>query len=133
MGKAEEQQTQEPLWIAHAELASAPGHPFYEKLNELLEADARGGGEAYSPLPPAVCVFRSMWSGDSRGSGPVIPGEAVQDSAGKRSAFWLSPESWTTWRNPGPHGMESRPTSNGTMDHIQRNRGPYGTESVRPE
>ncbi|HUV97267.1 MAG TPA: transposase, partial [Acidobacteriaceae bacterium] len=39
MGKREDQQTQEPLWIAHTELASAPGHPFYEKLNELLEAE----------------------------------------------------------------------------------------------
>jgi transposase len=27
------------LWIAHTELASAPGHPFYQKLNELLEAE----------------------------------------------------------------------------------------------
>jgi hypothetical protein len=27
------------LWIAHAELASAPGHPFYQGLNELLEAE----------------------------------------------------------------------------------------------
>ena len=27
------------MWIAHTELASAPGHPFYQKLNELLEAE----------------------------------------------------------------------------------------------
>ncbi len=27
-----------PRRLAHTELASAPGHPFYEKLNELLEA-----------------------------------------------------------------------------------------------
>jgi transposase len=39
MGRREDQQEQEPLWIAHTELASAPGHPFYEKLNELLEAE----------------------------------------------------------------------------------------------
>ena len=39
MGKREEQQTQEPLWIAHTELASASGHPFYEKLNELFDAE----------------------------------------------------------------------------------------------
>jgi len=37
MGRRDEQQTQEPLWIAHTELASSPGHPFYEKLNELLD------------------------------------------------------------------------------------------------
>ena len=39
MGKREEQQKQEPLWIAHAELAAAPGHLFYEKLNELLDGE----------------------------------------------------------------------------------------------
>jgi transposase len=39
MGKREDQQKQEPLWIAHTELAAAPGHPFYEKLNELLDAE----------------------------------------------------------------------------------------------
>jgi hypothetical protein len=27
------------IWIAHTELASAPGHPFYQRLNELLEAE----------------------------------------------------------------------------------------------
>src|ERR1039458_1641842 len=26
-------------WIAHTELAAAPGHPCYQKLNELLEAE----------------------------------------------------------------------------------------------
>jgi transposase len=39
MSRREDQQKQEPLWIAHTELASAPGHPFYEKLNELLDAE----------------------------------------------------------------------------------------------
>jgi hypothetical protein len=29
MGKRKDQQKQEPLWITHAELAAAPGHPFY--------------------------------------------------------------------------------------------------------
>jgi transposase len=27
------------LWVAHTELASAPGHPFYQRLNEVLEAE----------------------------------------------------------------------------------------------
>jgi transposase len=39
MGRREDQQKQQPLWIAHTELAAAPGHPFYEKLNELLDAE----------------------------------------------------------------------------------------------
>jgi len=39
MGTRKQRDKQEGLWIAHTELASAPGHPFYQKLNELLEAE----------------------------------------------------------------------------------------------
>jgi transposase len=39
MGTRKGREKQEDLWIAHTELASAPGHPFYQKLNELLEAE----------------------------------------------------------------------------------------------
>jgi transposase len=48
MGRREDQQKQEPLWIAHTELASSPGHPFYEKLNELLD------GERFDPFVEAL-------------------------------------------------------------------------------
>jgi transposase len=39
MGTRKQREKQEGLWIAHTELVSAPGHPFYQKLNELLEAE----------------------------------------------------------------------------------------------
>jgi transposase len=39
MGTRKHQQRQERLWITHTELATAPGHPFYERVNELLEAE----------------------------------------------------------------------------------------------
>lgn len=39
MGRRKQREKQEDIWIAHAELASAPGHPFYQRLNELLEAN----------------------------------------------------------------------------------------------
>jgi transposase len=39
MGTRKQREKQEGLWIAHTESASAPGHPFYQKLNELLEAE----------------------------------------------------------------------------------------------
>jgi len=39
MGTRKQREKQEGLWIAHSELASAPGHPFYQKLNELLEGE----------------------------------------------------------------------------------------------
>jgi len=38
MGTRKQREKQEDIWIAHGELASAPGHPFYQRLNELLEA-----------------------------------------------------------------------------------------------
>jgi len=37
--RAKQREKQEGIWIAHTELAAAPGHPFYQKLNELLEAE----------------------------------------------------------------------------------------------
>ena len=39
MGTRKQREKQEDIWIAHRELASAPGHPFYQRLNELLEAE----------------------------------------------------------------------------------------------
>src|SRR5580692_3987665 len=39
MGTRKQREKQEDLWVAHTELASAPGHPFYQRLNELLEAE----------------------------------------------------------------------------------------------
>jgi transposase len=39
MGTRRQRQRQEDLWITHAELATAPGHPFYQRLNELLNGD----------------------------------------------------------------------------------------------
>src|ERR1700741_4943015 len=39
MGTRKQREKQEDLWIAHAELASGPGHPFYQTFNELLEAE----------------------------------------------------------------------------------------------
>jgi transposase len=37
MGTRKHRQRQEQLWISHTELAIGPGHPFYLRLNELLE------------------------------------------------------------------------------------------------
>jgi hypothetical protein len=37
MSKRNGGEKQEDIWIAHTELAVAPGHPFYTRLNDLLE------------------------------------------------------------------------------------------------
>jgi transposase len=39
MGTREQRQRQEQLWITHTELATGPGHPFYTRLNELLDQE----------------------------------------------------------------------------------------------
>ena len=39
MGTRRERQRQEDLWITHAELATGPGHPFYQRLNGLLDQE----------------------------------------------------------------------------------------------
>ena len=39
MGTRKRRQRQEELWVSHAELATGPGHPFYTRLNELLEQE----------------------------------------------------------------------------------------------
>ena len=36
MGTRKDRERQEDLWISHTEMAAAPSHPFYERLNELL-------------------------------------------------------------------------------------------------
>jgi len=37
MGTRRRRQRQEQIWISHDEVAKGPGHPFYKKVNELLE------------------------------------------------------------------------------------------------
>ena len=39
MGRRQHRERQEDLWVAHTQLASAPGHPFYERLNAVLDAE----------------------------------------------------------------------------------------------
>lgn len=39
MGTRRQRERQEDIWVAHTEIASAPSHPFYQRLNELLEAE----------------------------------------------------------------------------------------------
>jgi len=37
MGTRRRRERQEQMWIAHQELANGPAHPFYQRVNELLE------------------------------------------------------------------------------------------------
>src|SRR5580704_4231508 len=80
MGTRKQREKQEDLWIAHTELATAPGHPFYQKLNELLESEgfdefvekrcAKFYAEKYGrpSLTPGI-YFRSLLIGYFEGIG----------------------------------------------------------------
>src|SRR5713226_9291767 len=50
MSKRSGGEKQEDIWIAHTELAVAPGHPFYRRLNELLE------GARFDELVEGLCA-----------------------------------------------------------------------------
>jgi transposase len=39
MGTREGRQRQEGFWLTHDELATAPGHPFYQRLNQVLDQE----------------------------------------------------------------------------------------------
>src|SRR6202034_4037897 len=39
MGRRKQRERQEDVWVAHTEIAAAPSHPFYRRLNELLEEE----------------------------------------------------------------------------------------------
>jgi len=49
MGTRQSQEKQEEIWIANAELARSPGHPFYRRLNELLD------DEKFDPFVEGLC------------------------------------------------------------------------------
>src|SRR5437762_12877208 len=80
MGTRKQREKQEDIWIAHSELASAPGHPCYQRLNELLEAEgfdqfveqrcAKFYAEKYGrpSLTPGI-YFRSLLIGYFEGIG----------------------------------------------------------------
>jgi len=74
MGTRQDREKQEDIWIANAELARSPGHPFYQRLNELLDGEKFDAfveglcGKFYAPrmgrpgLAPGI-YFRSLLIG----------------------------------------------------------------------
>ena len=50
MGTRKQRERQEDFWVAHTEIASAPSHPFYRRLNQLLE------GEKFDEFVEGLCA-----------------------------------------------------------------------------
>jgi transposase len=65
MGTRKDRQRQEQLWVAQAELAIGPGHPFYTRLNELLDQ------EKFDEFAEAECA---QFYADRNGRPSLPPG-----------------------------------------------------------
>jgi transposase len=65
MGTRKHRQRQEQLWVTHTELATAPGHPFYKQLNELLD------GEKFDEFCERECA---RFYADNNGRPSLTPG-----------------------------------------------------------
>ncbi|MEO7145365.1 MAG: transposase [Bryobacteraceae bacterium] len=65
MGTRKYRQRQEQLWVTHTEMATAPGHPFYQRLNQLLD------GERFDEFCERECA---QFYADSNGRPSVTPG-----------------------------------------------------------
>jgi len=65
MGTRKHRRRQEQLWVAHTELAAAPGHPFYRRLNELLD------GEEFDEFCEGECA---RFYADNNGRPSLSPG-----------------------------------------------------------
>ena len=57
MGKKDRSCSQEPLWVAGADLPRSAGHPFYERLNGILDA---GGFDEFAESACAVFYAERM-------------------------------------------------------------------------
>jgi len=50
MGTRKDRERQEDLWVAYTDMAVGPGHPFYVRLNEVLD------GEGFDPFVEKACA-----------------------------------------------------------------------------
>jgi hypothetical protein len=64
MGTRKQREKQEDLWIAHTELAAAPGHPFYQMLEapyaDVCACLAKPGSKARERGALGVPAFRKI-------------------------------------------------------------------------
>jgi transposase len=65
MGTRKHRERQEELWVTHSELPTAPGHPFYKRLNALLDQ------EKFDEFAEAQCA---SFYADKNGRPSLTPG-----------------------------------------------------------
>jgi hypothetical protein len=99
LGTRKQRERQESLWIAKQELSASAAHPFYERLNGLLESEkfdefAESACQQYydekmgrTGLTPGI-YFRCLLGGYFEGSFPSA------GSPGGRRIRWVPASSW---------------------------------------
>ena len=65
MGTRKDRERQEDLWVAYTDMAVGPGHPFYVRLNEVLD------GEGFDLFVEKLC---SKFYADKLGRPGLTPG-----------------------------------------------------------
>jgi len=65
MGTRKDRERQEDLWVAYTDMAVGPGHPFYVRLNEVLD------GEGFDPFVEKLC---SKFYAENLGHPGLTPG-----------------------------------------------------------
>ena len=65
MGTRKDRERQEDLWVAYTDMAVGPGHPFYVRLNEVLD------GEGFDPFVEERC---SKFYAENLGRPGLTPG-----------------------------------------------------------
>ena len=128
MGRRKQREKQEEIWIAHTELASAPGHPFYQRLNELLE------GEGFDEFVESRCAkfYAAKYGRPSLTPGiyfrPLLIGyfEGMERSA-------ALPGGWRTRWRCGVSGHRAGRVHAGSLDdfaHAAADRSGHASASV---
>lgn len=65
MGTRKDRERQEDLWVAYTDMAVGPGHPFYVRLNEVLD------GEGFEAFVEELCA---RFYADKLGRPGLMPG-----------------------------------------------------------
>ncbi len=114
MGKKDWSCSQEPLWVAGADLPRSAGHPFYERLNGIRDA---GGFDEFAESACAVFYAERM------GRPSLLPDRYFrllllgyfEGLGSERGIAWRAQDSLSCWQR-----SESEPPTVWKVSHLGR-------------
>ena len=118
MGKRAKQRRQEPLWIAHTELPRTVAHPFYERLNQVLEE------RRFDDYVEGQCAG---FYAERMGRPSLVPGQYFrllligyfEGIEGERGIAWRAADSLAL-RNFLGLGLNEQPPDHSTISRTRR-------------